>query len=107
MHIFIKVGGRLRGERLNYSSMYLLYIIFLSFSHKFSRSLRLLDCVLSSTKNTSMQCALPTPFIYIFFIFGFIIHDCKLPNFTESKRKIAYKMSKNCLPEWGDGKRGE
>jgi len=49
MHIF-KLG-RLRGERLSYLSMYLLYIyiVFLSFSQKFFRSLRSLNCVLSST----------------------------------------------------------
>jgi len=45
-YIFIKVGGRLRGERLSYLSMYLLYIVFLSFSQKFSRSVLSLDCVL-------------------------------------------------------------
>jgi len=43
---FHKSWGRLRGERLSYLSMYLLYIVFLSFSQKFSRSL---NCVLSST----------------------------------------------------------
>ena len=47
MHAYFhKTWGRLRGERLSYLSMYLLYIVFLSFSQKFSRSL---NCVLSST----------------------------------------------------------
>ena len=44
-----KSWGRLRGERLSYLSVYLLYIVFLSFSQKISRSLRSLNCVLSST----------------------------------------------------------
>jgi len=36
MHIFIKVGGRLRGERLSYLSMYLLYSLPIIFSKIFS-----------------------------------------------------------------------
>jgi len=41
-----------------------------------------------------MQCALPTPFI--FFIFGVIIPDCKLPKFTENTHRIAKKMRIKC-----------
>jgi len=44
--------------------IHLLYIVFLSFSQKFSRSLRSLDCVYTPLRNESMQCALPTLFIY-------------------------------------------
>jgi len=44
--------------------------------------------------------------ICIFFIFGVIISDCKFLKFiTRIKlQTIAYKTSKKCLREWGDGK---
>ena len=107
MHIFIKVGGMIKGRKIKL--LYLLYIVFLlSFSQKFSRSLRSI-VFYPPLKNASMQCALPTPFIYIFFIFCVIIPDCRLPKFTENMHKlhkIVYKMSKNCLREWGGGKGG-
>jgi len=42
--------------------------------------------------NASVQCVLPTPFIY-FSLFGVIIPDCQLPRFTENTHKIA----QNCV----------
>jgi len=95
-HIFIKIGGKVK-ERLSYLSMYLLYIVFVSFSQKVSRSLyaRLIAFYPQLT-SANMQRALPTPFIYIF-IFSVIIPECQLAKFTENTHKIAHKMSKNCL----------
>jgi len=46
---FHKTWGRLRRERLSYLNMYLLYIFSYHFLKEFSRSLRTLNCVLSST----------------------------------------------------------
>jgi len=75
--------------------IYLLYIVFLSFSHKFSRSLRWLDCVLSPTyiRNESMQCALPTPFIAYLRFLGSLFLTWQLPKFTES----THKSAQNCV----------
>ena len=95
MHIFIKVGGRLRGERLSYLGMYLLYIVFLSFSQKFSRSLYARSIAFHRPlRNASMQCALPTPFVF-FLIFLVSISDCQLPKFTENTHKIAQNCVQN------------
>ena len=54
-------------------------------------------------RNESTQCALPTPFIYIFLFSWVIIPDWQLPKFTENTHKlhkIAYTMSKTCLRRW-------
>jgi len=87
---FFFLGG---GWTKSYLSMYLLYIVFLSFfSKKISRSLRSLDCVLSSTYKWKHAMCLTNP-IYIFFhFFGVIIADCQLPKFTENTHKIALRI---------------
>jgi len=112
MHIFIKVGGRLRGERLSYLSMYLFYIIFLSFSQKFSRSLRSLDCVnlhfILYLNNASMQCALPTPFIFFLFLVLLSL-SASFQNSLKTRTKlpkISYKISKKLFAGVGWRKRG-
>jgi len=95
MHIFIKVGGRLRGERLSYLSMYLLYVVFVLFSQKFSRSLRSLFIL-----HLDMQACNVFYQPNLAYIFGIVITDWQLPKFTETRiklHKIAYKMAKNCL----------
>jgi len=45
--------------------------------------------------NASMQCVLPTPFIYFFSFFAVIIPDCQLPKFTENTHKIAQNCVQN------------
>jgi len=97
MHIFIKVGGRLRGEKLSYLSIYLLYNLPITFSKIFSLATLARLRFILHLKNASMQCALPTQFIFVF-IFCVIISDCQLPKFTENthiiaQNRIAYKMS--------------
>jgi len=65
--------------------------------------------------NASMQCVLPTPFIYFFHFFGVIIPECQLPKFTENTHKIAQNCIWNVqklfagVKGWGEGwrKRGE
>ena len=54
--------------------------------------------------NASMQCVLPTPFVYFFhFLVSLSLTAC----FQNSLKtliklhKIAHKMSKNCSPGWG------
>jgi len=60
-------------------------------------------------RNANMQCALPTPFIYIFFIFLVSLFlTASLAKFTENTHKlhkIAYKMSKK-FPGVGVAERG-
>ena len=78
--------------------MYLLYKVFLSFSQKIvSRSLRSLDCVLSSTyKCKHAMCLITNPIYIYFFIFGVIIPDFQLLKFTENTHKIAKKLRIKC-----------
>jgi len=85
MHIFIKVG-EIKGRKIKLLKLYLLYIVFLSFSQKFSRSLPSLNIAFyPPLKNASMQCALRSyqPHLYFLF-FGVIISNCRLPKFTEN-----------------------
>jgi len=97
MHAYFhKSWGRLRGERLNYLSMYLLYIVFLSSYSLLKNFLaRYARCIAfyPPLRNASMQCALPTPFVF-FFIFGVIISD-QLPKFTENTHRIAQRCVQN------------
>ena len=77
--------------------MYLLYIVFLSFSQKFSRSLRSLNCLFILHLKMQVCNVLYKPHLY-FLVFGVIISDCQLPKFTEKRiklHKIAYKMPNN------------
>jgi len=69
-------------------------LVFVSFSQKFSRSL---DFVLPPLRNESMQCALPTPFIFFLFFFGggVTIPDCQFPKFTENTHKYAQNCAYN------------
>ena len=84
MHIFIKVGGgRLRGEILSYLSMYLLYIVFLSFSLQIVCQKIFSLATLAQLRfilNLKMQVCnvLYQPHLYFVF-FGVIISDCQLP----------------------------
>jgi len=111
MHIFIKVWGRLRGERLSYLSMYLHYIVFLSFSQKFSRSLRYSSIAFCHPlRNANMQCAFPTPFVFLKNLVSSLTASFQNSLKTRIKlHKIAYKMFKNCGGgEWrknGEGRR--
>ena len=103
MHYFHKSwGGRLRGERLSYLSMYLLYVVFLSFSQKiFSLATLAWLRFILNLKTTSMQFAVPTPFIYIY-IFNFLVSlsgyipDCQLPKFTKNTHKNCTKLRIKC-----------
>ena len=91
MHTFIKVGGRLKGERLSYLSMYLLYTVFLSFS-----MLPRLHFILHFKKCKHAMCF--TNPIYIFFYF--LVSLSLTASFQNSLKtsinlhKTAYKMSK-------------
>ena len=68
--------------------MYLL-IVFLSFSQKiFSLATLARLRFILNLQIASIQCVLPTPFIY-FFTFGVNIPDCQLPKFTVNTHKIA------------------
>ena len=66
MHIFIKVGGKIKGRKIKLlkKHVFALYSLPTIFSKIFS--LARLRFILH-LKNASMQCALPTPFLYIFF----------------------------------------
>jgi len=55
-------------ERLSYLSTYLHIKVFLSFSQKFSRSLRSLDSILSPIKNASMQRDFINPILSCIFV---------------------------------------
>ena len=85
MHIFIKVGGRLRGERLSYLSMYLFYSLPVIFSQIFSLA------TLARLPHLEMQASnvLYQPHLY-FFIFW--CHYLWLPT-----SKIYWKDAKNLL----------
>jgi len=109
MHIFIKVGGRLRGERLSYLSMYLLYIVFLSFSQNiFSLTtlarLRFILHLKMQSCNVLYQ-----PHLYFFYFLVSLSLTASFQNLLKTRiklHKIAYKMSKHCLRGWGIEKRG-
>ena len=75
-----------------YLSIYLLYIVFLSFSHKiFSlATLALLRFILNLQMQACNVFYQPHLYIYSFFsFFGVIIPDCQLLKFTENMHKIA------------------
>ena len=101
------LGGR-GGWTKSYLSMYLLYIVFLSlyslkkFLARYARSIAFYP----QLTNANMQCVLPTPFIYFFFIFWY--HYPWLPaSKVQCKHAYNCKMAKNCLQgELGWQKRG-
>jgi len=100
MHIFIKVGARLRGQRLSYLSMCLLYIVFLSFSPKFSRSLYAPSVAFYAPLN-AMCFTNPICFFYFLVSLSLTASFQNLLKTCIKLHKIAYKMSTNCL--WGGG----
>ena len=94
------------GWTKSYLSMYLVYIVFLSFSQKnfLLATLARLRFIL----NLQMQCFTNPIYIYIYiFFFHFLVSLSLTACFQSSLKKrikwhkIAYKMSKNCLWGWG------
>jgi len=84
------LGGMNKKLLKHVFALYSIPIIFSkNFLARYARSIALYP----QLTNASMQCVLPTPFIYIFPIFGVIIPDCQLPKFTENTHKIA----QNCV----------
>ena len=86
---FHKSWWKIKGERLSYLRIYLLYIVFL---YIFLKKILAL-CARSIAfypplRNASMQCDF-TSSIYIFFHFGVIIPYYQLQGFTENTRKIS------------------
>ena len=107
IYFFLGGGGELTNS---YLSMYLVYIVFLSFSQKFFSLATLAR--LRFTLHLEMRACnvLYQPYLYCSFL-GVIISDCQLPKFTENTYKIAqncvlYKMPNNCLRGWGWRKKG-
>jgi len=90
--------------------MYLLYIVFLSCSQKFSRSLVATLARLRFIHHLEMQACnvLYQPHLYFYNIFSVIISDCQLPKFTENTHKIAQNRVQNVqkLRGWGWRKGG-
>ena len=68
MHIFIKVGGEIKGRKIkllkHVFALYSLPIIFFkNFLARYARSIAFYPPL----KNASMQCAVPTPFVFFIF----------------------------------------
>jgi len=90
---FYKSWGKIRGRKIKLlKHVFALYSLPIILSKMFS--LARLRFILH-LKNASVDCALPTPFIFFKF-FGVIILDCQLPKFTENTHKIAKKMRIKC-----------
>jgi len=92
MHIFIKVGGEIKGRKIKLlKHVFLLYSLTIIFSKIFSLAtlaqLRFILHVKMQVCNVLYQ-----PHLYFFFIFGVIISDCQLPKFTEKRIKYCTKL---------------
>jgi len=101
---FHKSWERLRGERLNYLSMYLLYIVFLSFSQFFSlATLARLHFILHLEMQACNVFYQPHLGLYYIFFESLSLTD-SFQNSLKTRiklHKIAYKMSQNCMRAWG------
>jgi len=103
MHIFIKVGGKIKGRKIKLlKHVFALYSLLIIFSKTFLAGYaRSITFIL----HLEMQACtvLYQPHLYFLKFFVAIISDCLLPKFTENSKnthKIGYKMSTNFLRGW-------